>query len=160
MKNYHKIIQDGIILFGKSKKEEILNISKRKLLIYHPSPNKRNITPIEYHPDVTFTVSDRRKYTFQVLGSQIKHKREIEADIFRAFLSPEVSKLIFIASNKKDIEMVDNITTIIEENLLDYGIKRKALPITIFIKIPSRIKKAEDVVRFLKSYDKNSKLFL
>jgi hypothetical protein len=161
MKNYHRKVQKGIISFGENCKKRgvILNISQRKLFINHPTD--RRINPIEYQPDVTFTTLDRgRKCTFQVISSQAKNKRQIEADIFRAFLCPEVSKLILIVPDSSKLKTVKNIHSIIQDTLLDYGIDRKMLPITIFIKIPYGIRGSKEVVGYLEDVDKKSKLFI
>jgi hypothetical protein len=109
---------------------------------------------------VTFTLPDRKKCTFQVLKSQLKSKRQIEADIFRAILSPEVSKIVFTAPHKQGTKMVKGIHSIIQETLLEYGINEKTLPIAIFIEIPSSVKSKSDIVAALKQVDKRSKLFL
>ena len=71
------------------------------MFIYHPSD--RTIKPIEFDPDMVFILPDKRKYVFQILDSQLEHKREIEADAFRAFISAEVSRLVFIVPHEEGV---------------------------------------------------------
>jgi hypothetical protein len=156
--DYHDIVKAGIIEFGKKYVgKEILSVSKKKLFIHH---RDKTSIKIVYEPDVTFTIDDRSEYTFQILHSQAKKKREIEADIFRAILSPEVSKLLFIVPNIGDKKSVMAIHTIIEDKLLNYGMRPKALPITMFIVMPEEVKSKEDVVIYLDNIAKREKKFM
>jgi hypothetical protein len=140
MKDYHKLIQSGIIDFGNNCKRggHLLSISQRTLYINHPS--NIFIKPIIYKPDVTFTTKDRRKCIFQILDSQTKNKREIEADIFRAFLCDGVKALVFIVKTKPDCKMVQGIVSIIQGVLHDYGVEESSTPKAVTALIPESVK--------------------
>ena len=97
-------------------RKNVLSISRggERLAIAHGT---KSLMPITFKPDRTFTLSDRTKVAFQVLESQTRKFREIEADIFRAYLCPGISKLVFIVPTNQDGENVIRITEIIQDGL-------------------------------------------
>ncbi len=135
---YHKNIQKGILLFGK-KLKNILNVHKESnIYIHHITKSK--ILPLTYKPDVIFHINDKSKYVFQILDSQASKKREILADMFRACLSSDVSKIFFITNNK-DIEAEIRRTWEIITSILsiDFRINDKRLPLLLTIPISYEI---------------------
>jgi hypothetical protein len=157
IKDYHRLVQAGIVLFGKTcQGKTILTVSGGgKTLFIHHSTNRR-LRPLEYKPDAIFVAKDRRKIVFQVLGSQAKKNREIEADMIRAFLCSEVSRIVFIAPTVKYYNNIVRISGILQDALLSYGLKEKAIPIIIVLKIP-KIRRSKAVIPYLSGIKK--KLF-
>jgi hypothetical protein len=153
---YHKVIEKGIKLFGNKHLHGAV-LSHKKITLFICHPNNLKIKPIIYKPDMVFTLSDKRKYTFQVLDSQLKHKREIEADIFRAFLCAEVSRLVFIVPTQQGYVMVKGIVDIIHDTLYNYDINPKALPIVLIIKIPKHVKGDKTVLKYLEEVESQDK---
>ena len=85
---------------------------------------------------------------FQVLGSQARKGREIEADIFRAYLYNGVSKLIFIVPSETDGENVSRITEIIQDGLDSLGIS-KDLRLFLTLVIPKKVRGSESALKYL-----------
>jgi len=148
LQDYHRKIQDAILKFGELHLgKEILSISKggERLRITHRT---KSIDPITFKPDGIFTLKNRTKMVFQVLGSQARKGREIEADIFRAYLYNGVSKLIFIVPSETDGENVSRITEIIQDGLDSLGIS-KDLRLFLTLVIPKKVRGSESALKYL-----------
>lgn len=158
MRAYHRIIQDGITEFGNLHKgKEVLSFSRggEKLVITHRT---KVLTPITFKPDRVFTLSDRSKVAFQVLGSQANKYREIEADIFRAYLCPGISKLVFIVSTALEADNVSRITAIIQDGLENLGV-RKDLHLFLILVIPKTVRSPTDIALDLSDQRFTKELF-
>ena len=102
---------------------------------------------MEYKPDATIISKKRSKIVFQVLDTQAEKNREIESDLIRCFLSPDVSIMIFITETPEYAKNVERISSILSENLIDYGIRNLMIPITVALAIPRAIRSAQDTLR-------------
>lgn len=152
MRGYHRRVQQGIKLFAEhpDNKNHFLsvNLGSKIFRIHHPTNGK--LAPLEYKPDATITPEKRSKIVFQVLDSQARKNREIEADMIRAFLSPEVSIMVFVVESPEYAKNVNRISAIISDNLVDSGVPGKKLPLTIALAIPRGIRSAEEATKHLK----------
>lgn len=152
------MIQDGISEFGKlHMRKSVLNVSAggERLVIPHGT---KTLSPITFKPDRIFTLSDRTKVAFQVLESQAKKHREIEADIFRAYLCPGISKLVFIVPTDEDGENVIRITSIIQDGLEHLGLK-KDLNLFLVLTIPKSVTSVPSVLSYLNEPRVNRQIF-
>lgn len=155
---YHRVIQNGISEYGNlHMRKNVLSISQggERLAIAHGT---KSLMPITFKPDRTFTLSDRTKVAFQVLESQTRKFREIEADIFRAYLCPGISKLVFIVPTNQDGENVIRITEIIQDGLEHLGV-RKDLHLFLVLTIPRTVRRATDVLFYLNNVRVNRQIF-
>jgi len=84
-----------------------------------------------------------------VLDTQAGKNREIEADMFRGFLSGEVSIMVFVTKSRENAKNVDRISIILAENLSGYGVSDESMPITIALIIPETVRNAEGALRYL-----------
>ena len=150
MKEYHKRVQKGIRIFAEQQdcKSDFVHVSTGSKIVYIHHPTNRKLEPLEYKPDAILTVRNRRMVFFQVLDTQAKKNREIEADIIRSFLSPEVSIVVFVTESKDYAKRVERISSIISENLVENGTNRHMIPITIALAIPRSIRKPSDTLRY------------
>ncbi len=123
MKDYHKTIQEAILDFGNLHlHKKIISISKGNEILYIQHRTKDKLKALTFKPDGIFTLKKgKSRVVFQVLDSQAKRNREIEADIFRAYFCPGVAKLVFIVPTEEDLENVSRISSIIQDNLERYG---------------------------------------
>ena len=126
MLNYHRVVQNAILDFGTSHMhKEITSVSKGGELLYIHHRSDPKLKPMTVKPDGIFIMNNqfKSKIVFQVLDSQRKHNREIEADIFRAYLCSGVGRLVFVVPTKQDLENVSRLSSIIQDNLEGYGNK-------------------------------------
>jgi len=153
LRRYHKRVQQGIKLFGEREdnREQFLNVNVGSRIIYIHDPTNRRLAPLEYKPDATIISRSRRKIVFQVLDAQARKNREIEADMIRGFLSPDVSIMVFITASRSYAEKVERISTILSENLHSYGVRDHSMPITISLVIPRTVRTAERTMRYFNS---------
>jgi hypothetical protein len=148
MLHYHRVIQQGIDEFGNSHlRQEVSSISKggEKLQIIHRT---KNLKPITFKPDRVLTLRDRTKVAFQILGSQASKRREIEADIIRAYLCIGISKLVFVVSSPSDYKTVNGISDIIRDVLEALG-ARDDLNLNLTILIPKNVRSPAAVASYL-----------
>jgi len=153
LRRYHRYVQQGIKLFGEDSKnrDQFINVSVGGTIIRIHHPTDRRLAPLEYKPDATITSKKRKKIVFQVLDSQASKNREIEADMLRAFLSLEVSIIVFITDSQAAAKNVDRIWAIISENLAGYDVNDESMPIAAALVIPRQIRSAEEAFRHLNS---------
>ena len=155
MKNYHKLVQRGITIFGKPHLEnELLSVQEGGTImrIYHPT--NKDLDPLTFQPDRIFTLNDKSKIIFQVLGAQARKNREIEADIFRVFLCSGILKLIFITPSKESAENVDRIAAIVQKTLEIHGTRKAALPTVLTIVVPETTTTPEVAAGYLIKVEK------
>ena len=148
MLGYHRTIQKGIDEFGTLHlRNEVSSFSKggEWLQIIHRT---KQLQPIKFKPDRVFTLRNRSKVVFQVLGSQAGKPREIEADIFRAFLCLGISKLVFIVPTSTDYDNVNRVSDIIRDVLEALG-ARDDLDLSMTILIPKKVKSPSAVKDYL-----------
>lgn len=152
------MVQDSITEFGKLHLGgNVLSVSRggERLVIPHAT---KDLKPITFKPDRIFTLNDRTKVAFQVLESQTKKDREIEADVFRAYLFSGISKLIFIVPSVQDADNVSRITSIIQDNLEHWGVK-KDLGLFLVLTIPRSAKSTADALFYLNQSRVNKQIF-
>jgi len=151
LRTYHRNLQRGIKLFGEhaDNKEHFLSVNIGSTIIRIHHPTNRRLPPLEYKPDATIILRNRRKIVFQVLDTQAGKNREIEADMFRGFLSGEVSIMVFVTKSRENAKNVDRISIILAENLSGYGVPDESMPITIALIIPDTVRNAEGALRYL-----------
>jgi hypothetical protein len=154
---YHRVIQDAISEFGRLHMgKDVLSVSNggERLVIIHGT---KPLSPIYFKPDRIFTLNDTTKVAFQILGSQAEKFREIEADTFRAYLCPGISKLVFIAPTTNDADNVSRITAIIQDGLAHLGVKKDKL--FLVLTIPRNVRKASAVRFYLNQPKINREIF-
>lgn len=151
MRRYHRNVQQSIKLFGEDRnnREQFLNVTVGGTIIRIHHPTNRKLPPLEYRPDAIITSRNRKKIVFQVLDSQARKNREIEADMFRAFLSQEVSIVVFITDSQASAENVERIWSILSENLAGYDVEDESMPITTSLIIPKEIRSAQGAYMYL-----------
>jgi hypothetical protein len=149
LRSYHRHVQQAIKLFAEraDNKKHFLSVTAGSTIIHVHHPTNRKLV-LEYKPDATIISNNRSKIVFQVLDAQARKNREIEADMIRAFLSPEVSIMVFVTESRAYAEKVDGISRIISENLHSYGVKDQSLPITLSLVIPKSIRSADGMLRY------------
>ncbi len=153
MRTYHRHVQRGIKLFGEdaSNKDLFLNVTIGGTIIRIHHPTRGSLAPLEYKPDAIITSRNRRKIVFQVLDSQARKNREIEADMFRAFLSWEVSMIVFVTDSQMTARNVDRIWSIVSGILAEYKVEARMMPKAAFLVIPRNIRSPESAFSYLNS---------
>jgi len=138
-------------------RKNVLNVSQggESLVIAHGT---KRLSPIMFKPDRIFTLSDRTKVAFQVLESQAKKCREVEADILRAYLCPAISKLVFIVPTDEDGDNINRITSIIQDGLEHLGVE-KGLNLFLVLVIPRSVASIPDVLFYLNQPRVNRQIF-
>ena len=69
--------------------------------------------------------------------------------MFRAFLSQEVSIVVFITDSQASAENVERIWSILSENLAGYDVEDESMPITTSLIIPKEIRSAQGAYMYL-----------
>lgn len=112
LQTYHKVVQSGVMMLGESRKKTggikkaykdrdiAINYTTRRLVHY-------------YRPDACFETRFGKREIFEVLDDELKDKNLIIADIIQAFLTPAVSKVVFIVPDEESQEIVTTLSTVI-----------------------------------------------
>src|SRR5260370_25683698 len=119
---------------------EFVSVTNGSPIIRIHSPTNSKVAPLEYKPDATIVLRNRQKIVFQVLAAQARKNREIEADMMRAFLSPEVSVIVFVTESSVYAKNVERISEILADSLSAYAVKDEMMPITVSLIVPKSIR--------------------
>lgn len=123
---WHSMIQQAILDFGKSNRKVKRVRSNQPLHINHPTKKLVML----YYPDVYFELKNRKKVVFEVIDKQSNDKTV--ADIFRCFLSPNVSQVYFVVKSSAKEKEVSEMCDIILSKLADeFNTKKSKLPIEV-----------------------------
>lgn len=128
--DYHKTVEDGITLLGRSLKRagkvwRIYKGNKRPLSIVAPTLQ----VVLKYKPDVYFILRNNKKLIFEILDSEGKKQDIIVADIIRSFLVENVEALAFVHPDSATIQNTVLVALkTIYRGMVDKGVHPKDLP--------------------------------
>ena len=149
---YHKLVQESIVDFGKRYDKKIRKIlqSGHPLHINHPFKKNKEIL---YNPDVHFLLKNRKIIIFEVLDSQTLDKTI--ADITRSILVTNATQVYFIVKTKeikdKIVELYDVILSKFTDDF-DIDEKRLLLDASAIIITEEDIENREELQNLLDTY--------
>jgi len=119
---YHKIVQEGILLY-----EKTLGNKGSKGEINPVHINARSKKQIIYLPDGHFKTRRGKRRIYEILDDQLNKPNLIIADVIQAYLTENVSLIMFIVPRQDDIEPVKELAVTIYDRLVQMGISQKDL---------------------------------
>lgn len=122
MNAYHKRVQEGILLY-----EERLGNKGSKGEINPVHINSKSRKQIIYLPDGHFRTKHGKRRIYEILDDQLNEHNLIIADIIQAYLTENVSLIMFIVPTQGDIEPVKELAVTIYDRLVRMGISQKDL---------------------------------
>ncbi len=158
MNHWHSIVSKGILEYGNLHlHKEVTSVSKggENLVITHRT---KPLNQIMFKPDSVFTLKDRTMLAFQILASQAKNYREVEADIFRAYLCKGISKLVFIVPTNSILENVSMRTDVIQDGLEAMGVT-KNIDLFLTLLIPTDVRNQKAVLEYLTARSTTREIF-
>jgi hypothetical protein len=120
---YHRVVQDGIVLHGQHRRYPKVFRDNRPIHINHPTTKRQ----ILYRPDAIFETKFGKKILFEVLDDQLHDDNLIIADIIQAYVSENVSRIVFVVPTEADQDKVRDLALTIYSRLVDMGISKRTL---------------------------------
>lgn len=147
MKHYHRIVQNGIIAYGKKRGFPKVYGDNVPIHIHHTTGRQQ----ILYRPDAHFITRHGKVHLFEVLDDELKDENLVIADIILAYLSPNVAKIFFIVPTPRDQEEIKDLSITIYDRLVGMGISKRDLrEVRVFYVQRSEARSAHKVAELLR----------